>query len=171
MGCPHHVRGPRPASSEALPWWHLFALNHFLEGVQGRCLRRDPWQAGPPARCCRVSGVVAPLYGEKDVKTSPPCGEGSLQEKVSLLPGRYWRTREGLLRWTEPWSAWQGDPARILVSPHGGAHGRHATEALCGGLTEGIITVPISSLSSLKISTGKLLSLINLLIINYFTSS
>jgi hypothetical protein len=27
------VRGPRPASSEALPWWHLFALSHFLEGV------------------------------------------------------------------------------------------------------------------------------------------
>jgi hypothetical protein len=34
--------------------------------------------------------------GEKDVKTSPPCGEGSLQEKVSLLPERDWHTREGL---------------------------------------------------------------------------
>jgi hypothetical protein len=55
--------------------------------------------------------------GEKDVKTSPPCGEGSLQEKVSLLPERDWHTREGLSHWTEPWSAWQGDPARILVSP------------------------------------------------------
>jgi hypothetical protein len=32
------MRGPRPASSEALPCWHLFDLNHFLEGVQGRCL-------------------------------------------------------------------------------------------------------------------------------------
>jgi hypothetical protein len=27
------VRTPRPASSEALPWWHPFDVNHFLEGV------------------------------------------------------------------------------------------------------------------------------------------
>jgi hypothetical protein len=76
------------------------------------------------------------------VKTSPPFEEGSLQEKVSLLPGREWCTREGLSRWTEPWSVWQGDPARILVAPPRGAHGRHAAEALCGGLVEGIITMP-----------------------------
>jgi hypothetical protein len=96
------VRGPRPASSEALPWWHLFALNHFLEGFQGRCLQRDPRQDEPPSRCCRASGVAAPLYREKDVKTSPPCGEGSLQEKVSLLPGREWHAKEGLSHWTRP---------------------------------------------------------------------
>jgi hypothetical protein len=29
----------------------------------------------------------------------------------------------------------------ILVTP-GAAHGRHAVEALCGGLAEGIITTP-----------------------------
>jgi hypothetical protein len=26
------VRVPRPASSEALSWWHPFAISHFLEG-------------------------------------------------------------------------------------------------------------------------------------------
>jgi hypothetical protein len=97
---------------------------------------------GSPARCCRASGVVAPLYGEKDVKTSPPCREGSLQEKVSLLPGREWRTREGLSCWTGPWSAWRGDPTGILRSLPRGAHGRRTVEALCGGLAEGIITTP-----------------------------
>jgi hypothetical protein len=51
---------------------------------------------GSPARCCRVSGVAVPLYREMEVKNSPLCGEGSLQEKVSLLPGREWRTIEGL---------------------------------------------------------------------------
>jgi hypothetical protein len=72
------VRGPRPASSEALPWWHLFTLSHFLEGVQGRCLRWDPRQAEPPARCCRASGVAIPLYREKEVKTSPPLRGGKI---------------------------------------------------------------------------------------------
>jgi hypothetical protein len=38
------ARDPRPTSLEALPWRHLFALSHFLEGVQGRCLRQDPRQ-------------------------------------------------------------------------------------------------------------------------------
>jgi hypothetical protein len=90
------VRGPQPASSEALPWWHLFILNHFLEGVQGRCLRRDPRQAEPLARCCRALEIAAPLHRGKEVKTSPLCGEGILQEKVSLLPEREWHTREGL---------------------------------------------------------------------------
>jgi hypothetical protein len=33
----HVMRVPRPASSEALPWWQPFALSHFLEGVQDDC--------------------------------------------------------------------------------------------------------------------------------------
>jgi hypothetical protein len=29
------MRDPGLTSSEALPWQHIFALNHFLEGFQG----------------------------------------------------------------------------------------------------------------------------------------
>jgi hypothetical protein len=50
------VRTHRPASSEALPWRHPFALRHFLEGVQERCQRRNPRQALPSARRCRALG-------------------------------------------------------------------------------------------------------------------
>jgi hypothetical protein len=84
------VRDPRPASSEALPWRHLFALSHFLEGVQGRCLRQNPRQG--------VDGrQVLPflLHRVEEVNASPPCRAGSLQEKVSPLAGRKWRTKEG----------------------------------------------------------------------------
>jgi hypothetical protein len=37
-----------------------------------------------------------PYAGKEKIKASPPCGEGSLQEKVSPLVGRKWRAREGL---------------------------------------------------------------------------
>jgi hypothetical protein len=96
------VRGPLPASLEALPWWHLFALNHFLEGVQGRCLRWDPRQAVPLARCCRASGIAAPLYWEKDVKTSPPWGREACKRRFDSysrengIPEKACRARQGL---------------------------------------------------------------------------
>jgi hypothetical protein len=95
---------------------------------------------GSPARCCRASGVVVPLYREKEVKTSPPCGEGSLQEKVSLLPGREWRTREGLRLFLLDKASGRvarGSCQDLCVTPH-----RRAVEALYGGLAEGIITAP-----------------------------
>jgi hypothetical protein len=101
------------------------------DGIPGKL---GPIMVFPGLGHCR-----SPLWGEGREDLTP-CGEGSLQEKVYPLPGRDWHTREGLSRWTEPWSAQQRDPARILMSPPGGAHGRCAAEALCGGLVEGIIT-------------------------------
>jgi hypothetical protein len=49
-----------------------------------------PNKALPGTRRC-----LFPLCGKEEVKASPPCGERSLQEKVSPLDRRKWRTREG----------------------------------------------------------------------------
>jgi hypothetical protein len=51
--------------------------------------------AEPPASSAPGKALPFPLNGKEEVKASPPCGEGSLQEKVSPLAGRKWRTREG----------------------------------------------------------------------------
>jgi hypothetical protein len=79
-----------------------------------------------------------------EVKNSPLCGEGSLQEKVSLLPGREWRTIEGLrlvLLDKAPGCVARGSCQDLHVTP-GDTHGRRVVEALCGGLAKGIITAP-----------------------------
>jgi hypothetical protein len=49
----------------------------------------------PPASYAPGKALPFPLCREEEVKASPPCGQGSLQEKVSPLAGRKWRTREG----------------------------------------------------------------------------
>jgi hypothetical protein len=82
------VRTPRLASSEALPWRHPFALSHFLEGVQERYPWKNSRQALPSARHCRASGETFPLCWQGEDEGLSPCGEGSLQEKVSPLAGR-----------------------------------------------------------------------------------
>jgi hypothetical protein len=89
------VRDPRQASSEDLPWRYLFALSHFLEGFQRRCLRQNSREAVLPARSCQAPSVDFSLCRKKEVKASPSCGEGSFEEKVSLLAWRKWHTREG----------------------------------------------------------------------------
>jgi hypothetical protein len=78
------VRDPRPASLEALPWWHLFALSHFLEGVQGQCLRQNPRRAMPLARRFRAPGVAfSPLLGGGTEGLSPLRGGKLAREGVS----------------------------------------------------------------------------------------
>jgi hypothetical protein len=84
------VRDPRPASSGtpsplAISWKES----------------RDDACGGAPGKLCPRQGIVErqalpfTLYREEEVKASPPCEEGSLQEKVSPLAGRKWCTREG----------------------------------------------------------------------------
>jgi hypothetical protein len=39
------------------------------------------------ARCCRASGIAAPLYGEKDVKTSLLAGREACKRRLLSYPG------------------------------------------------------------------------------------
>jgi hypothetical protein len=83
------MRTPRPASLEALSWWHPFALYHFLEGPPSSFAQGDH-----PGKV--LSGTKkGPSLQWEGRKASPPCGKGSLQAKSYPLDGRNKHTREG----------------------------------------------------------------------------
>jgi hypothetical protein len=57
----------------------------------------SPASWGPGTVLSGLGHCRSPLWGEGREDLTP-CGEGSLQEKASLLPGRDWHTRESLSR-------------------------------------------------------------------------
>jgi hypothetical protein len=131
------VRAPRLASLEALPWQHPFALSHFLEGVQERCPRQNPWQ-GIVGRQARPS----PFAGKEKLKGSTPCGQGSLREKASPLARRRWRVREGSGPVSKDKTSRRvasGSCQDLRVTPRN-AHEGCVAEVLCGRILEDIIT-------------------------------
>jgi hypothetical protein len=81
------VRVPRLASSEALPWWHPFALSHFLEGVQERCLWQNPRQALPQQGVAGHQAKPFPLYWEGGSEGLFPLWGGKLVRE-GFSPGR-----------------------------------------------------------------------------------